>query len=300
MNEWLAQMYNTNGTGEELEKQAEMDLFCKLAAENNIDLSQMSGEEVGALYATVFPKYAQEGEGEKKEEEETEEEKKKKKAEEYVEEKKAFQEKFAEADLMGRVMAHSFTQELGLIKQANETSKEAKWTQVGRGGQQVWKDPTKLEKGLEAAGKGAKRVFGDVPGALKSLKAARSAQKANVGAAAKHHAGEAWKKGKRAVGIAGGAAALGAGGAVAAKEKKSSAEQFEELSAQHAVKVAAAADYDVDEAVERVSAVYTLGLEETEKVAHVQDFEDAIHVRGLEYLEAAGYPVKWSEVFGEE
>jgi hypothetical protein len=30
----------------------------------------------------------------------------------------------------------------------------------------------------------------------------------------------------------------------------------------------------------------------------VQDFDDAVHVRGLEYLEAAGYPVNWDEVFG--
>ena len=110
-------------------------------------------------------------------------------------------------------------------------------------------------------------------------------------------------KGK-AVGAGLGAAALAAGGygaykGLKGKEKKSSAEQFEELAAEQAIKIAAAAGFDADEAFNRVNAAYILGVAETEKIASVQNVDDALHIRGLEYLEAVGYPVDWSEIYGE-
>ncbi len=114
-------------------------------------------------------------------------------------------------------------------------------------------------------------------------------------------------KGQRiAAGVGAGALAAGAGYAGykalkgKGKDKAASAQmEFEDEACLQACKTASAAGYDLDEAIERVDSVQNLGLEETEKVAMVQDFGDAIHVRGLEYLEAAGYPVDWSEVFGE-
>ena len=67
-NEWLAEMYNTNGAGdaaaEQLEKQAQVDFFAKLAADQNIDLSQMSPDEIEEMYQFT---YSQKGEGEVKE-----------------------------------------------------------------------------------------------------------------------------------------------------------------------------------------------------------------------------------------
>lgn len=310
MNEWLAQMYNTHGAGEEQEKLAQVDLFCKLAAENNIDLSQLSQSEVNALYAQVFPKTASDdGDEDDEEKDENGFPKKKKNGEESAEEKAAsyhrekvaFQEKFAEADLMGRVMAHSFTQEL------NEIQKKADYVRP-------MERAALKERGITSQSRRASKAT--QTGKTRWLKGAPSYEGAS-GAIDKSHMGAIAKgksllrrAGKAVSGLPGPAkAALLAGGGVAAgvgaakalsgdKKKAASAAAFEELAANHAIKVAAAAGYDEDQAYELVSAIYTLGLEETEKVAYVQDTDDAIHIRALEYLEAAEYPVNWDEVFG--
>lgn len=232
MNEWLAQMYGTNGyepqVQEEQAKLANLELFAKIAAKNNVDLSQLSDEQVNDLYFQTFPeeatKVAEEDKAppfmkkEEKEKEDEDEEEKKESAAAYLQEKQAaeesFREKVAEADFMGRVMAHSFMQERSEIDKA------------------------------AAAG-----TVRQAPGAT---------------------------------------------------QEKNAAAQFEELAAQQAIEIAKAAEYDPEVAHTRVSAVYTLGLGETEKIASVQNVDQALHIRGLEYLEAAGYPVKWDEIFGEQ
>ena len=58
MNEWLAEMYRTNGSTpapEETQKLANAELFAKLATQNGIDLEALAPEQVGELYAQVFP-----------------------------------------------------------------------------------------------------------------------------------------------------------------------------------------------------------------------------------------------------
>lgn len=294
MNEWLAQAYGTNGTNnEEQEKIASLELFAKLAAQHNIDLSQLSDDQVTALYAETFPdqfaKMASDDDDEDDKGEDDEEEEKKESAANYVSEKVAFQEKFAEADLMGRVMAHAFVQE------RDEIEKQAKKTEMGM----PQRTPT-------ARGPGGTQL-GLAPNANKEP------GKADVAMAkAKGKAGKAWEAAKRFGRTTHGKAALGAGGALLAaggaygaykglkgKEKKSSARDFEELAAHQAIKIASQAGFDADEAFARVNSVFILGLEETEKVASVQSVDDALHIRGLEYLEVAGYPVDWSEIYGE-
>jgi len=321
MNDWLAQMYNTNGAGEELEKQAQTDLFCKLAAENNIDLSQMSEREIGNLYAQVFPKHAEE-EGSEEDEEEDEEEKKKKKDEEektsaahYWMQKRASQEKIAEADMMGRVMAHAFTQELELIKEAAGRSGGesygggSDWSgRSERKGEKAWKEQVKKVK-AETASKGsaARQAKWDARGPAAGSGASGGKSMGAAGAKLERlkNLAKGTSKGQRiAAGVGGAALAAGAGyagyKALKGKKKAASAQmEFEDEACLQACKTASAAGYDIDEAMERVDSIQNLGLEETEKVAMVQEFEDAVHVRGLEYLEAAGYPVDWSEVFGE-
>jgi hypothetical protein len=126
------------------------------------------------------------------------------------------------------------------------------------------------------------------------LRAALEKGKGAAGAAAKR-VGETASKHK---GVAAAGAAGAAGGFAAGRASKKEASAFELLAAQNAVKVAAANGYDADEATNRVEAVYTLGLEESQKVAYIEDTASALHVRSLEYLERAGYPVKWEEVFG--
>jgi len=314
MNPWLAQMYNTNGAGEEAQEEqsklANADLFCKLAADNNIDLTQLSSDEVGALYADTFPEDVEklaaetcpkcdkaEGECSCGSEEESDE--KKEAAVQYVMAKQAETEKAAEADLMGRIMAHSFTQELETIKEAGAKEVAGKVVEFGRkaGGKAKGAVGAALQKRREVMNVGQKaegimRGKGGL-GMAKGVKAKAT----HIGRALKGRAAQAAP-------YAAGAGAVGGGAYIAKKkmdkEKKSSVQAFEELSANHAIKLAEAMEWDAEEAFGRVNSVFTLGLEETEKVAYVQDVDSAMHVRGLEYLEAAGYPVDWTEVFGEE
>ena len=246
MNEWLAQVYNTNGAAEqpeETQKLASAELFAKVASKHGLDLSQMSAEQKGQLYATVFPEeaaklaYAEEA----PEAVEDDGEAKVAAAAEHWQEKRASQEKFAEADLMGRVMAHSFTDELGKIKTAMEHEGE---------------DEAKEDMGDKKAPPFTKKDGGD--------KEEKEEEKD----------GSAWPK-------------------------NANAAAFEELAACRAIDMAKQANYDGDQAFQLINAVFTLGLSESEKVASVQNFDDGVHIRALEYLEAAKYPVNWEEVYGK-
>jgi hypothetical protein len=329
MNPYLAAMYNTNGAAEQItedmQKVANMELFCKLAADNGLDLSNMTDDQIASVYAQVFPediaKVAEEEEKkeeekkEEHEESETEEEEKKeeeaKKAEAYYSEKRAWAEKCAEADYMGRIMAHAFTQERDNIE------KEADYKTLAYKPGVAHKVRSVATPALEKA----KEVGGAIKGGLKRVGEKRQ-ELMERGEVAKRqlqeHAGKmdkaekAWERGERLKGVAAkyaphaGAATLAVGGEEAVRrglkkgesEKKGSAEAFDEMAANYAIKMAEAAGWDVDEAVERISAIHTLGLSESEKIAHVQDLDTATHVRALEYLEAASYPVNWEEIFG--
>ena len=59
--------------------------------------------------------------------------------------------------------------------------------------------------------------------------------------------------------------------------------------------MAAAAGFDLDEAADRVSALLTLGVNESTKIAAAEDFAGAVGIRALELLEGAGYPVEWNQ-----
>lgn len=127
MDEQLAQIY---GTGqpvaydqEDLQKTAAAELLVKLAAEQGVDLNQFSDKEIGEMITTLYKNAQEEGAappfaGKETPAEEKAEEKKEEKKEE--EKEKEAQAKFAEADFLGRVMAHAMVQELNSIdKQAS-------------------------------------------------------------------------------------------------------------------------------------------------------------------------------------
>lgn len=292
MNMELAQMYNTHGVSEEQEKVAELELFAKLASEHGVDLTQMSDEDVASLYADVTGggslKLASDHEDEDDDDEGEEGEKdEEKKAFAYFAEKRAEQEKLAEADLMGRIMAHSFTQELENIKEATAMTTTVKdllrrATKSGPTGSQA---RTLLKDKAKSTAKAGVDDARRTAGYQKVQNFARNNKKKLVGGAA---------------GAGVGGAGLAVHSAMKDKEKEvtASAGTFEDLSMERAVKIAEAADYDANEAAQRVLAVGTLGLGESEKVASVEDFDTALHVRGLEYLEHAGYPVDWSQIYG--
>ena len=97
MDQWLANVYGTGG-GDDLEKTAQNMLLQKLAEEEGVDLSSLSEEQLQALANEVLS---------------DEEQAYPEQTEEYL--AKEAQAKFEEADFLGRVMAHSYTQELEKI-----------------------------------------------------------------------------------------------------------------------------------------------------------------------------------------
>ena len=273
MNEFLAELYGTaeNLAGEEdLEKNAAAEFLVKLAAEEGVDLASLSDEEVGELLMEVEK---QAGVEEEVEDEATEE-----------------QEKLAEADFLGRAMAHAYVDELTEIEKQARTGAGALFSHL--------KGVAK-EKGMGAAtkefGRSQKQGLKSMGRAIKSLVTGKAPSKATVkggkkmGLTVPRRKGESVRRtalrglrGAASVSaptLAAGGAAL-AGGGYAAKKmmgkdeqtKKSFDEAFENAALERAYDMLADAGYDV------------------EKVAEVD-----VEVRALQMLEDAGYPVEWSE-----
>lgn len=303
MNQWLAEMYGTGAQAEEAqEKVAELELFAKLAADNGIDLTTLEPEQVATLYAETFGKVAQEGEEEeddedeappKKEKESDEEKEKESAAQAAVAEHEAAKEgaaKFAEADIMGRTMAHAFVNEL------EEIDKEAagKVEAAKKGAKKLYGAAAKKAKQVARKEKGVSKGVGE------RLMAAGSKAGKKVGLLKKNLKGSAGTKrtvGRAALaaGALGGAgAAYGAGKALQRKESSA----LDILAAEEAVKIAEAGGWDTDECVDLLEKVLTEGPGESEKIAFVEDTADAITVRGFELLEKCGYAVNWEAVFG--
>lgn len=201
MNSWLAQVYGTGGNagGDDLEKVAQTMLLEKMAQAEGVDISGLAPEQLDALAAEVLEgegggepaavaagggapvKAAGEpasetGEGEPEENEEL---------------MKEAQAKFEEADFLGRVMAHSYTQELDKIA-ASKAAAPSKTKTAGVGAALG-----RLREGAGAAASAAKSHGGKA-----------------LDFAAKH---------KKEIGIgAGAAAAGGAAGYAAGRSKEAS------------------------------------------------------------------------------
>lgn len=239
----LAAIYGTNQPNEaDLQKLAEAELAEKLASDNQIDVENMSDEQVEALAQATLEHIeggeektasedesaedAEENEEEAADEAEETEEASDESAEDSAEETEETeesgdeeQEKVAEADQLGRIMAHSFVQELRSI----ETEKVAKAEGPGN---LKGKLTMKAHKAKDSAKALPGKVMNAVKDAPKNLKAAVKSPKfqskvTQVGMQARHNRGK--------LGLAAGAAA-GAAAAVGAKKaakksmtKKSSA-----------------------------------------------------------------------------
>jgi len=278
MDAQLAEIY---GTGQEANaeddqvKLAAAELLVKLAGDNNVDLSQFSDQEVAEMVVELqkqaelppqFQKKEESGE-EKKESKETPESKESgESSSESPEAKKAeAAEKVAEADFLGRVMAHSFAQE------CKEIEKEAGLKDVAK------KVPEFLRHRGEVTGQAAK-----------SLKGIAGSKLMGAGDKARAFGGAIKKSPELAVGAAG----LAAGGAAAAhkKEKKGEAEQsaLDALAEQRALAMAKEAGW-----VDPEGNLVAPPAKEATKTASPLDL--AVERRALEMLEANGYPVTWNE-----
>lgn len=69
---------------------------------------------------------------------------------------------------------------------------------------------------------------------------------------------------------------------------------FEREAAELALAKLAQAGYDTDVAIDRLNTLLGFGLAESEKVASIKTYEEALEQRALEYAAVAGYKVHWN------
>ena len=279
MDAQLAQIY---GTGQSVEddqvKLAAAELLVKLAEDNGVDLNQFSDADVAQMVSELqktaeFPP---------KESKETAESKESKESSESGE--KAAEEKVAEADFLGRVMAHSFNQELG------EIQKVAGPTGLGSLGEAAVSRAASAARGHAREGtKGAIKAF--IGKRLESNKSGLSDLKNALTAGKSYSFGEkargAARSLKKMPETAAGVGLAGAGGVAAAthkKEKKSSA--LDTLASERAWELAKEAGW-VD-----TEGNLTVPQQE-QKTASALEIE--VGRRALQMLEAEGLPVQWNE-----
>jgi colicin import membrane protein len=264
MDQFLAEFYGTNKTAsaqqEDLENEASVQLFMKVAAEQGIDFKDMTDEKVNALYAQ-FTQNLEKGASAPAEQKTAAapadpKAELAKQAEAELAQKHAAQEKIAEADFLGRVMALSLVIELRKIASDSKEPEEEKKKDEKKPEEKAKEAemPEALRKGLEHV-----RGGGDKPEEKKKEEEKHEPPKHDD----KHE-----------------------------EDKKASA--IDALAVEHAVKMAHAGGFDPEEAGRKVAAVRTLNLlKPSEKIASAQTVEQAVEIRALEHLEAAGYPVTW-------
>jgi hypothetical protein len=248
MDEQLAAIYGTGQqfAEEDIEKTAAAELLVKLAEEEGVDLDQFSDDEIAGMIGELYGEGG-EGEGEGA----------------SIQEGGEGEEKVAEADMLGRVMAHAMVQELGEI----EKEAGAKWDAIKGGarwaGHRAGEAPGKAGEALERLGKGVtKHTVGR--GVSPERMNPRTAKA--IGAAT------------AAAGSAAGYGGYRGGKALFGKGKKKEGSALDKLAEARAIEMLQEAGYEPAE---------------QEKVASQLDF--AVEQRALEMLENAGYPVEWGE-----
>lgn len=289
MNSWLAQVYGTNGAtsgGDDLEKVAQSMLLQKMAEAEGVDISGLNQDQLGALAAEVFPGEGEEG-GEVVEEQpgvgaapakqagepasETGEEVQE--TEEVQDLAKEAQAKFEEADFLGRVMAHSFNNEMDKIASARG---EGQVKTAGAVGAAL----NKLRGGASSAASAAKSHAGRAAGAVKE----HAGRAANFAKSHKGHIGAA----------AGGAAAGGAAGYAAGHSKEASI-LIEKLATIKAAEILEANGIDPttgqplpgSEAATAPAQGAAAGGQQA--ASPEQQVDQAVNERAVEILKEAGY-----------
>lgn len=265
MNSFWANVYGTGGgassQAEDTEKLASIASFVKAAAEQGINVNQMSDEALAALYSQVMEKKAElekragDAPPPSQEKKETPEEEKLRKAREEHEAKKEAQAKFAENDQAGRQMAHAFVHELRQIQEATQKEASAQ--------QQVPVDNGYTNSLLNIALAHQQKLASEL------TEEEKKKLKEQEERAQEKKASELDEYGaSRAIQI------------LVEDNKNRALNGVGEY-------------WDVKVAAEKLSAVLLSGPAPTVKTASVKELKDAIHVRGLELLEQIGVPVTW-------
>jgi len=265
----LAEIYGTNSEEQtqDTEKVAAAQLAEKLAGDESLNLEGMSEDQIEALAQEVLAQGADEQTQAAEETEEAE-------ATEETEEKQA-SEKLAEADYLGRVMAHSYVQELRNIE------KEAG----------VKETAGKVMGHLKRHKEDVKGGFKDLAYMAKSPRQAASALKDSVKTHGVKRTIKENKNSVKALGVAG-AGAVGTGAAAKKyKDKKSSAvSALDTLAAQRALEILAENGIDYNEEAE---------VEEKTASNPADALAAAVEARAMELLQAEGYEFESEEAEAE-
>ena len=298
MDPFLAEYYGTGQAGEAgydddaLEKMAQLTLLSKEAAQEGIDLSQLTEQELYQLADEVYGDQAQQAQQEPMEKEAS--------------------DMFETMDFSGRIMAHALWNELDAIQKEAASAKGA-WEGI-KGGLRKAHEKTLGRVGAAAEkatmGKMHERIAKQGPEAydqrlLKEVKrmAPGTKEPATIlknlspSQLSKVHEGAGGARVGRAANIAaqaatgiGAAGALGGAGyggykgvqALRGKDKKSSDSAFEQLVEERALDHLAAAGY-----VDDYGNVYEPEYEKT-----ASDFDSIVDSAALNYLSSLGYPVE--------
>ena len=289
MDEYLAAAYGTSQTKtaaaetQDAEKVAQAEMFCKLAADHGVDLTKMSDADVSAMWQSFSAKLAaapavpakvaefppkKEEKEEKKEEkghmappfgkkdekdEKEEHEKKEAAARAEFDASREWAQKTAEADFLGRQMAHAFTAQLrensGIAAPAaaSDGTKEAAAfvAMLKEGGKKIAEFPPKKEEKKEEKEE-------------------------------KHEEKEKEEKGKHPFPFG-----------------KKEASALDEVAANVALDMAVKGGLDRDMVGRKLAALLVLGAPESTKLAATQSYDQAREVRACELLEAIGIPIEW-------
>jgi len=270
MDEFLNELYGTSEiiNGDDLEKQAAAEFLVKLAEQEGVDLDTLSDDEVGALLSEI-----EGGMGKQASETETD----------------GAQEKLAEADFLGRAMAHAYVNELNEIEKEAAGVKELAtkgYRALGRAGRTAgeWTGASDVISGARGKllarkirGEGAKKMKGSMSSG-RAQELFRTSRE--LGGEASQALSQGAKRLAKRVGApaAAGATLYGAGTGtelswphrLASGEKKSFNVEFEDMARERAYEMLAEAGYAI------------------EKVAQ-QD----VDTLALQMLEQSGYPVQW-------
>lgn len=303
MDEQLAAIYGTGQQAQaedDMEKAAAAELLVKLAEQEGVDLNQLSDSDVAELLNDLY-KTAAEGDPEADGEESSSTSPESKtvtsagegepESSSESEETKAESEKCAEADFLGRVMAHAMVQELnsiekeaGFVPSPSEAKKLYRLSQrfVGGAATKAERAAAKAKAGrgffagrpeaYRGAGKDISRAFGKrdpIQGFAPSIKERLGL----VGSAAKKVAPE--------LAVAGGGTAVGiAAHKLRAKKKEAG--------------INAQAQQRAYELAKQAGWVDQQGNMITPQVKQAEAIDPAIEQRALQLLEANGYPVQWN------
>jgi len=275
----LAAIYGTGNYEPEqndIEKMAAAELLVKLAEEEGVDLARFNDNEIAEMIGNLY-KSAEETPAEEKKEEAKAKEKdsqfgqehEKGESKEKEEKEEEAKEKAAEADFLGRVMAHSMVQELRDIEKQAMSEKGLGLV-------------NKLKNFAGGRGAAAREAVSHLKGAVgKGTSLADRAKQV----------GRAIKSSPEGAVAALGATALATKGVHSAVKGKKEPEAtkegsaFEALAQQRAFEMAKQAGY-VDEQG-------NLLVQTQEKQASALD--QALELRALQICEESGIPVEWEQ-----